>query len=177
MWLPRLRFKLRQLMLLVAVIAVALGVIETVRMRRLRASYLEYAIKFSRMENLEREQEQHFARIADMEEAWLEDSAREARFSRRSISDIRNRHQFAARYPGQPGGYNDPDGDLLLDLLTLTELRATEVRHKEQAAWYRSEAAASSRRANHFDFLRTKYENAAARPWMSVGPDEKSSPE
>jgi hypothetical protein len=148
MWLPRVRFTVRRMMVVVAVVAMLL--FSGIMLRR-RSELLEKA------EECQTQYENHWSTWREFSDAadWNRD--RLNRLMRGKFSDHRDL---------------DPERYLGSDL-SLPELID---KMRRRCEGYEEYAAGEAKSVSHFARLRAKYRKAAARPWSPVEPDPPEPP-
>jgi tetratricopeptide (TPR) repeat protein len=147
--LPRVRFTVRRLMAVVAALALVLGVsVEAVRLSRQRGRYLKLASENGQNELHYRTLERSQLSLAEINESSAE--------FRRKI-----------RIPVIPFVYPD-DAHILEKDLTSARIARKET---DDARSARAQAKLHHETAEYHAGLKQKYLAAAARPWLSIGPD------
>jgi tetratricopeptide (TPR) repeat protein len=157
MRLPRVRFTVRRMIALVAVIALVLGVsIGAFRLNRQRDIYLKLASEHEQLEVLYRNLEQ-----SDLEMAQFNESLPGTDESSRTRFDAQAKSRPIAGSP-RVRELKKRTGNLLADIAR---------QRRESVEQNRAGAALSHKTAMHHAALKQKYLAAAARPWRSVEPD------
>jgi tetratricopeptide (TPR) repeat protein len=153
----RVRFTVRRIMAVVAVLALVLGVsVEAIRLKRQRDKFRSLAAQYGQLEARSRRLEQR-----SIETAQIGDSGGELA---KKLNEIMSQ-SVSPRRGGQ-------------DAREMRRRRAEfteQLKHTEQlkdvAAKVRAQAAMHHKRAEYHAALRRKYSAAAARPWRSIEPD------
>jgi tetratricopeptide (TPR) repeat protein len=149
MRLPRVRFTVRRLMAVVAALALVLGVsIEAIRLSRQRDRYLKLASENGQSEIVYRTLERSQLALAQIDESSAELSWR-------------------IRRPVIPFVYPD---DAHIPEKDLTSARIAR-KKSDDAKSARAQAKLHHETAEYHAGLKQKYLAAAARPWLSLGPD------
>lgn len=149
MRLPRVRFTVRRMMMVVAVLALVLGLsVEAIRLRRARSNFLKLASENDQNERLFRLLEASRLSMADINESYAE-------------------HSKTIRRPLIPFVYPDD-----ANIPEMNEQWAEAARQKsDDVKKERAQAKIHHEMAEFHAALREKYLAAAARPWQSVEPD------
>ena len=146
---PRVSFTVRRLMFVVAALALGLGVsVEAIRLKRQRERYLKRASENGQSEMVYRKLERNQLSLAQVDESFAE-------FHRNT------------RRPVIPFVYPD---DAHIPETDLTWARIAR-QQKEDAKRERAQAKLHHETAKYHAGLKQKYLAAAARPWLSIGPD------
>ena len=170
-----LRPKLLHLMIMIAVIAAALGVVHAFRLKIRRDQFKRIAQDYSSLEEYEREVHSVLSKSAYSDEKIVATSARNALLKERDLSERWGRKRYAARYPGHSGGYNDPT-----DVLTYVKGLTADVDDmidrdfKEGAIKRRERMKLAEAKIHYYSLLKEKYERAAECPWLSLTPDPET---
>jgi tetratricopeptide (TPR) repeat protein len=151
MRLPRVRFTVRRIMAVVAILALVLGVsVESIRLKRQCDKFRSLAAGHGQQETFYRQMEQSVIELAQIEES----SGERTKELNESMS-----HFVSPRLGGQK----------------VQEMRRRWAEFSEQqkneAAKDRARAAMHHDSADYHAALKRKYSAAAARPWRSIEPD------
>ena len=147
--LPRVHFTVRRLMAVVAALAVVLGVsVESIRLSRQRDRYLKLASENGQSETFYRTLERSQLSLAEINESSAE-------FHRK------------IRRPAIPFVYPD---DAHIPEKDLSSARIAR-KETDDARRARAQAKLHHDTAEYHAGLKQKYQAAAARPWLSIGPD------
>ena len=153
---PRVRFTVRRIMAVVAVIGLVLGVsIEAFRLKRQRDTFLKLAAEHEDIEKIYRQAEQFNLEMAQLSESSF---AMEESFRTKVDERIKAGSELRSRAIQSRHERDD----------RLTEFAR---KRKEAGRQNRLDAAVYHRSAMYHGTLKQKYRAAAARPWRSIEPD------
>ena len=146
---PRVRFTVRRLMVVVAALALSLGVsVEAIRLKHQREQYLKLASENGQSEKLYRNLERNQLALAQIDESSAE-------------------LPWNTRRPVIPFVY--PDDTHIPEMNEIWSRIARQ--RRDDAKRERAQAKLSHETAEYHAGLKQKYLAAAARPWLSIGPD------
>ncbi len=149
MRLPRVRFTVRRLMAAVGALALVFGVsVETIRLKRQRERYLKLASDNGQSEIHYRTLERSQLSLAQIDESSAEFTSK-------------------IRIPVIPFVYPD---DARMPEMNLSSARIAR-KKRDDAKRERVQAKLHHATAEYYAELKQKYLAAAARPWLSIGPD------
>ncbi len=156
------------MMLAIALIAIAMGLITGIRAQQLRTAYLRSVTMFAVLEESEREMEKFNSRQAEWSEKNAADLARSAASEYRTLRRF-GRMTYAIPMPGSSGDHPEK----LMELMRTSAEQSIDLalQAKVSATEYRAQAELAAKRATRFSRLKHKYERAAACPWVSVEAD------
>jgi tetratricopeptide (TPR) repeat protein len=147
----RVRFTVRRIMAVVAVLALVLGVsVEAIRLKRQRDKFRSLAAGHGQQETFYRQMEQSAIEMAQIEESSGESTTA-------FFESMRN--------PAQPRFGGPKAQEMRRRWAEFTE------QQKDEAAKERAQAAMYHESAKYHAALKQKYLRAAACPWRSIEPD------